>query len=267
MIRRALRPSLVLAAGVAAAATGYLFHAAGVVQRQLDDAGMPNCMNPNDCYPHGAAMDAVFRMELIAACVPALLGVILGVPLFARRSVADPATSVESGPARRQRGVLVTLGYTLAVGLLCTAPVATTYRLVAARYTVLANDTYELLELLHFNNVAFMMAVTATLTALAGVVGLATRRMLPTLLLTTVGWPFTVVLAAVGASLLAYPLTAMFGVTTAPVPDDTAGSFAGDISFMDPFAYTVSAALVLGATGLVLLARRLGQRPTEHQNW
>jgi hypothetical protein len=262
LVLRLLRPYLIVAATVAAAATAYIFHAAGVVQRQLDRAGVPDCLDPNVCYPRGAAMDAVLGMELVAACVPALLGLILGVPLFAREQEEGTIAFALTQSTSRQRWVLTKLGCALVAGLLCSGTVATTHRLVAARYTVLANDTYELLQLLHLNHIGFMVTLTAVVTALAGVLGLVTGRTLTTLVLAAVGWPFAVVAAYTGVDVLSYPLAALTGAPAQTGPDTTSGSFAGDISFMDPFGYAASAVLGGCAATLVLIGRRVGARPT-----
>jgi hypothetical protein len=134
---RLLRPYLVIAAAVAAAATGYLLVAATVVQRQLDRAGRPDCVDPNDCYPHGAALNAVLGMELCAAFVPPLLGLILGVALFAREREEDTVAFALTQSISRRRWVRTKFGWALVAALTCSLSVALTHRLVATRYTVL----------------------------------------------------------------------------------------------------------------------------------
>jgi ABC-type transport system involved in multi-copper enzyme maturation permease subunit len=252
---RLLRPYLIVAAGVTVAATAYILYAAHVVQGQLDQAGVPHCLDPNICYPHGAAMDAVLGMEITAACIPALLGLIVGVALFAREHEEDTVAFVLTQSTSRQRWVLTKLGCTLAAGLVCSATVALTHRLVAARYTVLANDTYELLELLHLNNIGFMVTLTAFVTAFAAVLGLVTGRTLPTVILATVGWPLALAVAYVGVAALSYPLAALTG-TSASTGSDSSGSIANDISLMDGVGYAASAVLGAGVIVIVLLGRR-----------
>jgi hypothetical protein len=243
---RLLRPYLVVAASIAAATTAYIFHAVAVVQLQLDRSGRPGCVDPNDCYPHGSALHAVLGLELCAAFVPPLLGLILGVPLFAREREDDTIAFVLTQSVSRRRWILTKFGWALAAGLTCSAAVAVTYRLVATRYTALASDTYELLQLLHLNNAAYMIAQTAVLVALAGVLGLRTGRTLRTLALSVVAGPFAVMLAAGLAIPLTYPLRSI------PAP-------AGDLFVTDPFAYLTSAVAGVGVLVLVLLTARAGQ--------
>jgi hypothetical protein len=256
---RLLRPYLLVAATVAAAATAYVLHAAGVVQRQLDGAGVPDCLDPNLCYPNGGALNAVLGMELVAAFVPPLLGLILGVALFAREREEDTIAFVLTQSVPRERWVLTKLGCALAAGIACAGSVATAHRLVGIRYTVLANDTYELLQLLHLNNVAYMVGQTAVLIALAGVLGLVTGRTLPTLVLSVIGGPFVMMAAGGIAVLLFYPLGVLTGGTD-PADDSTPGTFADDMTAMDPFAYLAGAVLGAGVVALALLARRAGIR-------
>jgi hypothetical protein len=253
---RLLRPSLAVAATLAAAATAYIFHAAGTVQDQLDARGVPDCLDPNVCYPSGAAMNAVLGMELIAAFVPALLGLILGVPLFAREREEDTIAFALTQSTSRRRWVLTKLSCALAAGLICSAAVATTHRLVGARYTLLANDTYEGLQLLHLNHIGFMVMLTLTLTALAGVVGLSTGRTLRTLVLSVVGGPFAVAAAGGAAALLLLPVGLLTGGTNPAATEGTTGDFTGDISFMDGFGYLMTGGLI----GLVALLMLLGPR-------
>jgi ABC-type transport system involved in multi-copper enzyme maturation permease subunit len=241
---RLLRPYLIAAASVTAAATAYVRHAAGVVQHQLDRSGTPGCADPNVCYPHGAALDAVLGMELCAAFVPALLGLILGVALFAREREDDTIAFALTQSISRRRWVLTKFGWALAAGAVCSAAVAVTHRLVAMRYTALASDTYEMLQLLHLNNIAYMMAQTLIVIALGGALGLSTGRTLRTLVLTVIGGPFAVMIAAGVAVMLSYPLLVMTGAS-------------GDS--LDPLAYLISAVGGAGVIALVLLAPRIGR--------
>lgn len=230
---RALRLPLLVAGVLAAAAVGYVVAASTVVQRQLDAAGEPGCLDPNVCYPQGAALDAVLGMELTAAFVPALIGLVLGVPLL-RRGAAS-------------------LGVALSAGAVLTGAVALAYRLVGARYTVLANDTYEGLQLLHLNHPAFMVALSLVLVALGAVCGLRTGRVLPTLALTVAGWPLALITAYGGVGLVAGVWVAVFGEP----PASEGGSFADDIGLFDGVGYAAAAILALCVAGLVLAARRL----------
>lgn len=232
---RLLRPYLIAALTLTAAATAYLLHAAGVVQRQLDAVGMPDCRDPNLCYPHDGALNAVLGMELIAAFLPPLLGLILGVAVFAPEREQGTVDFALTQSVPRTRWVRTKLGWALAAGLVCAVPVAAVHRFSSVRYTVLANDTYELLQVFHLENVGFMVAQTVLLVALGGVLGLSTGRTLPTLLLTAVTGPFAFMAAAAVAVMLAYPLQ--------PVP----------------FPYLVSAVVGLVVLGLVLLAPRVAR--------
>jgi hypothetical protein len=237
-----LRRYVITTAGIAAAATGALFYAAHVVQRELDRAGLPGCLDPNVCYPHGSAMRAVQGMELVAAFVPALIGLILGF-------------GVLTGALKGER-VTKLFGWALLAGLICAAAVALAYRLVDARYTILANDTYELLEMLHLNNVAFMLAQTALLTAVIPALGLPTGRRVLAGVLAVVVWPLGIMCAFAGVSLLSYPLVALFG----SVSREPSGRFTDDITMADPLAYAATGVLAIMVALLVLLVRRTARR-------
>jgi ABC-type transport system involved in multi-copper enzyme maturation permease subunit len=256
---RLLRPYLMVTAAVAAAATAYTFHGASVVQRQLNEAGVPDCLDPNVCYPHGAALNAVLGMELVAAFVPALLGLILGVALFAREREEDTVAFVLTQSISRRRWVLTKFGWALAAGLASSASVALAHRLVATRYTVLASDTYELLQLLHLNNIAYMVAQTAVVIVLGGVLGLSTGRTLRTLVLSVVGGPFVFMIVAGVAVALSYPLVLLTGGPDTAL-DGGAGGFTDDLYTLDPLAYLVSAVAALGVLAAVLMAPRVGVR-------
>ncbi|MFI5960511.1 hypothetical protein [Cryptosporangium sp. NPDC051539] len=233
---RSMRGPLTAAVMIAGGAILYIVRASAVVQNQLDAAGVPDCLDPNVCYPHGSALDAVFGMELVAATVPALIGLVLGVPLVRRRS-----------------SLVASLAGALVAGVVLTGAVALTHRLLGARYTVLANDTYELLQMLHLNNVGFMVMLTAAITALAAVFGLTTGRLVPTVVLSVVGWPCAVIVGYLGVGLLSIPLLA-FGSSDGS--GSGSGSFADDIGFADGVGYTAGAVLAVGVAALVLLARR-----------
>jgi hypothetical protein len=242
---RLLRPYLIAAGTLTLAATAYLWHAAGVVHRQLAAAGTPGCHDPNLCYPYDEALNAVLGMELIAAFVPPLLGLILGVAVFAPDREQGTVDFVLTQSVPRNRWVRTKLVGALAAGLVCVLPVAAVHRLSSVRYTALADDTYELLQLLHLNNAAFMVAQTMLLVALGGVLGLSTGRTLPTLVLTAVTGPFAFMAAAAVAVMLSYPLR--------PLLEGAGGSS------MDPFAFMVSGVVGLGVLGAVLLAPRVAR--------
>jgi len=253
---RLLRPYLMVAGLIAAAATGYLLFAAGVIQRYLDDAGVPDCRDPNLCWPGGDAMQAIFGIQLVAAFVPPLIGLVLGVALFAREREEDTAAFALTQSTPRGRWVLIKLGWALAAGVTGTAVVAVTHRLFTAPYTVIANDNYELIELLHLNHPGYMTAQTATLIAIAALAGLRTGRTLPTLVLTAVAWPVTLISAFIGVNLLAAPIVALTG----DAPPAGGGSFANDYALADTFGWAGTAVLALAVLGLVLLSRGFGAR-------
>ena len=239
-----MRLSLALATLVAVASVAYIVVASLVIQRQLDAAGVPNCLDPNVCYPQGAAMDAVFRMELNAAFAPPLIGLLLVVALAKRWSNAS-------------------LGVALVAGMVLTGAVALTHRLVGARYTVLANDTYELLQMLHLNHPGFMVTLTLVITALGGVFALRTGRVLPTLALSVAGWPVALIVAYLGVGVLALPIAALAAVTGAGDSSQAVpGDFSSDIGFADGFGYAASVVLILFCAGLVRSARRRNARRT-----
>lgn len=246
---RLLRPFLITAAALAAAATAVTLHGAAVVRARSGD-----CVDPNLCYPHGPALDAVLRMELVAACVPPLVGLILGVALFARDRENDTVAFVLTQSISRRRWVSTMFGWALGGGLACTSLVAVTHRLVATRYTVLANDTYEGLQLLHLNNIAFMLAWTALPIALGGVIGLAHGRVLPTLVLTVLSTPLALLSTACVAGLLLSGVTLVLGST-----DEPPGSFVDDLYTLDPLAYLTGAVAAVAVLGLVLWAPRLAR--------
>lgn len=258
---RLLRPYLVVAAVITVAATAVIGHGASVVRRQLIGIGRPDCLDPNDCYPQGAALDAVLRMELVAAFVPALLGLVLGVALFSREREEDTVAFVLTQSVSRRRWVLTKFGWALAAGLICATVVGTTHRLVATRYTVLANDTYEILQLLHLNNVAYMAAQTATVVTFAGLVGLATGRALRTLVVSVFAGPFVFLTAIAVSAVLGNLFWLPFGAgrdTGAADPND----FVGDLYTMDPFAYLTSMVVAVGVAGTVLLTAGRPGTPT-----
>ncbi|GIJ45586.1 hypothetical protein Val02_24720 [Virgisporangium aliadipatigenens] len=258
LILRLMRPYLLVALLVTAGATAYLFAAASTVQHQLDARGLPECVNPNDCWPTGGAMDAILGAELLAATTPFLLGLLLGVPLFARERDEDTAAFVltQSVPARRW--ATAKLAWAAAAAASCAAVVGLTYRLVMGRYTILANDLYELLELLHLNNPLFMLALSASTAVTAGVIGLVAGGTARTFLLSLVWWPVGLVVAFGGAALLGVPLALL--PIEAPRREAPPDDFTGDIALMDGFAYVSTVALVLYIVAIVFAGRHRAAR-------
>jgi ABC-type transport system involved in multi-copper enzyme maturation permease subunit len=263
LVLRLMRPYLAVTGTVTAASTAYVLYGATVVQRQLDTRGLPHCVNPNWCWPSGAAMDAVLGMQLVAAFVPMLLGLILGVPLFAREREEQTAAFVLTQSISRRRWVITKLGCALAVGAACAGVVATTHRLIGARYTLLANDLYELIEVLHLNHIGFMVMQTVLTIAICAILGLATGRTLRTLMLSLVCWPLSVVATYAGVLLLSYPLALLpIGThTVSPLEDlsNTANDdprWLRDISYADGVGYAATAVLIVYVVAIIVLATR-----------
>ncbi|MEV4639963.1 ABC transporter permease subunit [Actinoplanes sp. NPDC049548] len=256
---RLLRPYLIISVLISGVSTAFLVHGSAVVQRQLDARGMPGCVNPNLCWPTGPAMNAILGMELVAAFVPVLIGLVLGVPLFAREREEGTVAFVLSQSVSRRRWVVTKLACALVAGGLCTAVVALTYRLLVARYTLLANDLYELLELLHLNHVGFMVMQTVFTTAVAGLLGLVYGRTLRTLVVSLVWWPFGVAAVYAGVALL--PVAPGSGVAgdSGFSPDDDR-YWTADISYADGFGYAATVLMIVYVVTTVLLARRVGRR-------
>ncbi|WP_035853384.1 hypothetical protein [Cryptosporangium arvum] len=229
---RPVRVPLAFATLVAAASTAYVLFASAAVQRQLDAAGVPGCLDPNVCYPHGAALGAVHGIEITAALTPALIGLVLAAGLLRH---AAP------------------LGVALLAGTVLTGVVATVHRLVGARYTVLASDTYEGWQLLHLNHPGFMIMVTLVVTAVGAVAG---ARATP---VPRGRWP----LALAGtyavfalAGVLAWPVAGLFGADGGR----PAGPFAADIGLFDGLGY-VAGALLAGLLAVLVSAARRERGP------
>lgn len=253
---RLLRPYLFVAAAITVTATAYIWYGAGVVQRQLDAAGQPDCLDPNLCYPQAGALDAVFGMELVAAFVPALLGLVLGVALFSREREEGTVAFALTQSVPRRRWVITKFGWALAAGLICATVVAVAHRLVATRYTLLANDTYELLQMLHLNNIAYMAAQTVTVVTFAGLVGLVTGRTLRTLVISVLAGPFVFLAAISVAGVLGNLLWLALGTPDSPATTDP-NPFVADLYTMDPLAYLTSAVVAVGVAATVLGAARV----------
>ena len=222
---------------VTAGAVAVVLVGAAVVQRQLDRRGLPGCVNPNECWPTGGAMDAILAMQLVAAFVPVLLGLLLGVPL-----------------GRRRDAVMARLAVALGVGALCSGVVAVLYRTVAARYTLLANDMYELLELLHLNHVGLMVTRTLFTIAVAALLGLVTRSTAHTLALSLIGWPLGMIAAFAGVALLTV------GIDSAPAPEPVPDDWTADISLADGLAWALTAVTAVYVVVVVVLIRRVRLR-------
>jgi hypothetical protein len=223
---RPLRPYLIAAGVLSVAASAFVLVGARIIQQQADARGIvvadyaPDrtglCEQAVSCLPAGPATTLAQAIALIAAFVPVLIGLILGVPLFTRG---------REEPAPRSRSLSATLLWAVAAGAIGAAAVAVTFRLAAARYTLILPDAgYALLRELHKNNVGFMVMQAVFITVLAGVLGLATGRALRTLVMTVLAWPVALLAAQIGGLLLGtlvYLLTSwsatlsmMFGTQT-----------------------------------------------------
>lgn len=243
---RALLPPLGTAAVVVGGSVAVVLAGAASVQRQLDERGVPGCVNPNVCWPTGGAMDAILAMELVAAFVPVLLGLLLGVPV---------------GTGGRRVPVTTGLAVAMAAGALGTGLVAVVYRTVAARYTLIANDRYELLEVLHLNHVGLMVTRTLFTIAVAALLGLATRSVVRTTALSLGAWPFGVVATFAGVALLSV------GAGTDPSTDRGAGLspdddryWTADISLADGVGWAGTAVTAAYTVILLLVIRRAARR-------
>jgi hypothetical protein len=218
---RLLRPYLIVAAALSAASAAFVLIGARVIRRQADAHGVvvadyaPDrtglCETLVSCLPAGTATNLAQAIVLVAAFVPLLIGLILGVPLFAREREESTDAFVLTQSVPRSRWLFTKLRWALTAGVICTAAVAVTFRLAAARYTlILDGPAYSLLGELHKNNVGFMVMQTVLITALAGVLGLAGGRTLRTLVVTVAAWPVALVVAQLGGlmlGMLAYLLT------------------------------------------------------------
>ncbi|MFI5914232.1 ABC transporter permease subunit [Dactylosporangium sp. NPDC051541] len=248
---RLSRPYLIGAFVLSALSTVVIWAAATTVQHRLDGLGLPDCVNPNRCYQAGTP---ILLMELTAAFVPTLIGLLLGVPLFAGERADDTMAFALTQSVPRRRWVLTKFGVALCASVLTAGVVATAYRLVAARYTLLANDTYELLDLLHLNNIAFMVMRAVFTLAVAALLGLTTASTLRTAILSIALWPFGL-LAACGATALLPVGGGLPSSGTTFSPDDDR-YWTADITYLDPFAWPAAGLTVLYVFGLVLLMRR-----------
>ncbi|WP_067501153.1 hypothetical protein [Actinoplanes sp. TFC3] len=261
---RLLRPYLVVATVLSVASAAFIITGAHLIQQQADAHGIsvaayaPDrtglCEHLVSCLPLGPATNVAQAIDLVAAFLPLLIGLILGVPLFAREREESTDAFALTQSVPRLRWLFTKIGWALAAGAVCTAVAGATFRLSAARYTLLLDDDgYALLGELHKSNVGFMMMTTVFITALAGTVGLASGRTLRTLVVSVAAWPVALIVAQLGGlalGFLVYLLTSWsdalslrFGTQT----EDETATFA-------------ALALAAGTAAAVLIGRRLVTR-------
>jgi ABC-type transport system involved in multi-copper enzyme maturation permease subunit len=261
---RLLRPYVIVAAALSAVSSAFVLIGARVIREQVDAHGTvvgdyaPNrtglCEKAVDCLPAGAATNLAQAIVLLAAFLPLLIGLIVGVPLFAREREESTDAFILTQSLPRLRWLFTKLLWALTASAICTAAVAVTFRLAAARYTMVVDDSgYALLREFHKNNIGFMVMQAVFLTALAAILGLATGNTLRTLAVSVVAWPVALVVAQVGGlalGLLVYLLTSwseslsmMFGTQT----EDETATFA-------------ALALAAGTVVAVLVGRRIVAR-------
>lgn len=258
---RLLRPYLIVAAVLSTVSTAFVLVAARVIAQRADAGGIvvegyaPDrtglCEPAVSCLPAGTATNLAQAVVLVAAFLPLLIGLILGVPLFAREREESTDAFILTQSVPRVRWLSTKLLWALTTSAIGTAAVAVTFRLAAARYTLIVDGAgYALLRELHRNNVGFMVMQAVFITALAGVVGLAGGRTLRTLLVSVVVWPVALIVAQLGGLLLAMlvvlltlwseSLSATFGTLT----EDETATFA-------------ALALAAGTIVAVLIGRRI----------
>jgi ABC-type transport system involved in multi-copper enzyme maturation permease subunit len=210
---RLLRPYLIVAATLSAISTGVVLVGAYAIQHQLTAHGIvvedyaPDrtglCVKLVSCLPTGTATNLAQLVALLAVFVPLLVGLILGVPLFAREREESTDAFILTQSVPRSRWLFTKLAWALAAGATCTVAIAVAFRLAAARYALMVDDpAYELLREVHKNNISLMVMQTVFITALAGVLGLAVGRTLRTLVVAVVVWPVALIVAQIGGLLL-----------------------------------------------------------------
>jgi hypothetical protein len=210
---RLLRPYLIVAASLSAVSTAIVLIGSRTIQEQVAANGIvvenyaPDrtglCEEFVSCLPAGTATNLAQVIILVATFVPLLIGLILGVPLFAREREESTDAFVLTQSVPRSRWMFTKLRWALTAGAICTAAVAVAFRLAAARYTLIVNDAaYALLRELHQNSIGFMVMQTVFVTALAGVLGLATGRTSRTLVATVLAWPAALIVAQIGGLML-----------------------------------------------------------------
>ncbi|MET8278711.1 hypothetical protein [Micromonospora sp. NPDC005174] len=258
---RLLRPYLIIAAALSVASAAFVLAGAYVIRQQADVHGIVIgdyaadrtglCEPLVSCLPAGSATNLAQAIALVAAFVPLLLGLILGVPLFAREREESTDDFLLTQSVPRLRWLITKLRWALVAGGIGAVTVAVPFRLAAARYTLILDDAgFAVLRELHRNNIGFMVMQTVFITALAGIIGLAVGRTLRTLALTVAAWPVALVAAQIGGLLLGLlavvltswsgPLSMMFGTLT----EDETATFA-------------ALALAAGTAVTVLLGRRI----------
>ncbi|GAA3927774.1 hypothetical protein [Actinoplanes auranticolor] len=258
---RLLRPYLIVAAALSAVSAAFVLIGARVIRQQAEAHGVvvadyaPDrtglCEQAVSCLPAGTATNLGQALVLVAAFVPLLIGLVLGVPLFARErdEATDAFVLTQSVP--RLRWLSTKLGWALTAGALGTATVAVTFRLAAAKYALVVDGLgYGLLREVHKNSIGFMVMQTVFITALAGIVGLAGGRTLRTLVTAVVAWPVALVAAQLGGLLLgmlAYLLTSWSESLSLMLGTQTENETAA-------FA---ALALALGTVVAVLIGRRI----------
>jgi ABC-type transport system involved in multi-copper enzyme maturation permease subunit len=210
---RLLRPYLIVAATLSAVSAAFVLIGARVIRQQVDAHGLrveayaPDrtglCEVAVSCLPTGAATTLAQAIGLVAAFVPLLIGLIVGVPLFAREREESTDAFVLTQSVPRLRWLSAKLLWALAAGAICTAAVAVTFRLLAAQYTMIIDSLgYALLWELHRNSIIFMVMQTVFIAALAGIIGLSGGRTLRTLVLSVLAWPVALIAAQLGGLLL-----------------------------------------------------------------
>ncbi len=257
---RVLRPYLIVAAVLSAVSATFVLIGARVIRHQVDAHGLrvenyaPDrtglCETAVSCLPTGAATNLAQAIALVAAFVPALIGLVLGVPLFAREREESTDAFVLTQSVPRLRWLSTKLLWAMTAGAICTAAVAVPFRLTAARYTMIIEDLgYALLREIHQNNIVFMVMQTVFIAALAGIIGLAGGRTLRTLIVSVLAWPVALIAAQIGGLLLgvltllltswSQPLAMVFGT----LDEDETATFA-------------ALALAAGTVVAVLIGRR-----------
>lgn len=265
---RLLRPYLMVAAALSVVSAAFVLAGTHIIRQQADAHGIVIgdyaadrtglCEPLVSCLPAGPATNLAQAIALVAAFVPLLIGLILGVPLFAREREESTDDFLLTQSVPRLRWLFTKLAWALTAGAIGAATVAVPFRLAAARYTLIVDDAgYGLLRELHKNNIAFMVMQAVFITALAGIIGLAVGRTLRTLAITVAAWPVALIAAQLGGLLIGLlaavltswskPLSLMFGTLT----EDEAATLA-------------ALALAAGTAVTVLLGRRIiaGSGPT-----
>ncbi|BCJ50071.1 hypothetical protein Asp14428_15460 [Actinoplanes sp. NBRC 14428] len=263
---RLLRPYLIVAAALSALSTAFVLAGARVIRQQAEAHGIvvagyaPDrtglCERGVSCLPAGTATNLAQAVVLVATFVPLLIGLILGVPLFAREREESTDAFVLTQSVPRMRWLFTKLLWALAAGAVCTAAVAVAFRLAAARYTLIVGEFgYSLLQVAHKHSIVFMVMQTVFITALAGIAGLAGGRTLRTLVMSVVAWPVALIVAQLGGLLLA-------GVTAVLVSwSDSLSMMVGTLD-EDEVAAFAAVPLGMGTVVALLVGRGIVRRGT-----